>query len=88
MIGIKIQKGEWMDDIPQTDPVPALDHVYTLMLIELGPPDLSWLLGTTGTRARILSIRDSLDLPYSTEQLILQFHNWYEQNKPGKTRTS
>lgn len=87
MIGIRIQKGEWMDEIPDTDPVPALEHVYVYMLMELGPPDLSWLLRTTGPRAKVVKIRDSFDLSFSSQQLILQFHNWHDREKRLKIRT-
>lgn len=81
MMHIQIHKGEWMDEVPDHAPLPELEHVYTFMLMEVGPPDLSWLLSVVGARGKILKIRDTFDLPYSSETLMLQFVNWYDQQK-------
>lgn len=85
----KINKGEWMDEISGAEPVPALEHVYVLLAMELGPPDLSWMLFgiasegfPNGPMAKISAIRKTFDIRYSTKELLLQFYNWYQQNKP------
>jgi hypothetical protein len=81
---IRTKRQQWMDDIPLSDPVPALEHVYTFMLMELGPPKMSWLLSVGPDSQKITKIRDAFALSYTTKQLILQFDCWYHrQQKPN-----
>lgn len=93
VISINVHRGKWMDEVPNSDPVPTLDHVYVLMLMELGPPNMRWLLSPGDNPetpvGKIHVLRDQFGLTYTPRELILQFINWYERNgKTGRTRTT
>lgn len=76
---------KWMDEIPDCEPVPALDHVYTYMLLELGEPHAGWLLSVGLRNIQILDISHAFGLSCSPTALTIQFINWYERNHKKPT---
>ncbi len=86
MLTIRVQRGgEWMDELTGVEPVPALDHVYVLMTMQLGPPDMSWLLTPGKLNETAAPIRRAYGLECTDQQLFLQYMNWYERNQKKRT---
>lgn len=85
MIRINTPKQEWMDEIPNSDPLPEAEHIYVLMLLECGPPTMNWLL-SPGRLAGLRRMAGGCMAECTDQQIFLQFVNWYEKNTGNVVR--
>ena len=72
----------WLDEIPDTECFPSREGFYTALLLQMGQPDIKWMLD----REKLRKIYEALEQHgydyqsrWATRSALLQFIHWYEQ---------